>query len=172
MFKIKRDISGSKGMWEHSALALNAHARHFSQNYTAWFLWASTSATSKPEIQQSKTPVEQGSRSTLTKLQAGAELKTPTSRNKSPCHSPTASSFFVRLKMRRNCSLQPYRHVHFHWSGIMKRNVRKYNKQTSKNNNRSYFVISLSRTGGLRLVLIWIKPVGQALPCILSLECE
>lgn len=74
MFKIKRDISGSKGMWEHSAPALYAHAWHFSQNYTAWFLWGSTSVTSKPEIQQSKTVV-QGSRSILTKLQTGTELK-------------------------------------------------------------------------------------------------
>lgn len=57
MFKIKRDISGSKGMWEHSAAALCARAGHSSQNHTAWFLWASTSATSKPEIQQSKTSV-------------------------------------------------------------------------------------------------------------------
>lgn len=63
MFKIKRDISGSKGMW-NSAPALYAHARHFSQNYIAWFLWGSTSTTSKTEIQQSKTLVVQGSRST------------------------------------------------------------------------------------------------------------
>lgn len=32
MFKIKRDISGSKGMWEHSAPDLYTHAWHFSQN--------------------------------------------------------------------------------------------------------------------------------------------
>lgn len=75
MFKIKRDISGSKGMWEHSAPALYAQAWHFSQNYTAWFLWGSTSATPKPEIQQCKISVVQGSRSTLTKLRAGTEFK-------------------------------------------------------------------------------------------------
>lgn len=75
MFKIKRDISVSKGMWEHSAPAPYACAWHFSQNYTACFLGGSTSVTLKPEIQQSKTSAVQGSRSTLIKLQAGTELK-------------------------------------------------------------------------------------------------
>lgn len=112
------------------------------------------------------------SRSTLTKLQAGAELKTL-----SPGTNPLATALllpaFCWAKNEEKLQpLQHYRHGHFHWSGIMNRSVQKYNKQTSKNNNRSYFVISLSRTGGLGLVLIWIKPVGQALPCVLSLECE